>query len=195
MGKVNRKFPGLSQYKAPFCYELAGKTFRLVMDDGRVFALRFLDEKGVELALDNDADLLQVNFTDVSFVHAEHVFYRLYPVSNAAYVAVKRDVTVMTDTKRSSYGMDSQTTAVQEIGVIDAGGHVVNFNDIREYPYQLTETAFLYRNGRIVPFSKKNCLKSFPMKKAEIEAWFAEHKKADATDIRMVLGQCKAWGE
>ena len=156
--------------------------------------LRFLDEKGVELALDNDADLLQVNFTDVSFVHAEHVFYRLYPVSNAAYVAVKRDVTVMTDTKRSSYGMDSQTTAVQEIGVIDAGGHVVNFNDIREYPYQLTETAFLYRNGRIVPFSKKNCLKAFPMKKAEIEAWFAEHKKYDETDVQMVLDLCKEWG-
>jgi len=156
--------------------------------------LRFLNEKGVELALDNDADLRQVNFPDVSFVHAEHVFYRLYPVSNAAYVAVKRDVTVMTDTKRSSYGMDSQTTAVQEIGVIDAGGHVVNFNDVREYPYQMTETAFLYRNGRIVPFSKKNCLKAFPLKKAEIEAWFAEHKKVGSFDIDTVIACCKEWG-
>ncbi len=53
MGKVNRKFPGLSQYKAPFCYELAGKSFRLVMDDGRVFALRFLDEKRMEWAEDD----------------------------------------------------------------------------------------------------------------------------------------------
>ena len=53
MGKVNRKFPGLSQYKAPFCYELAGKSFRLVMDDGRVFALRFLDEKRLEWAEDD----------------------------------------------------------------------------------------------------------------------------------------------
>ena len=154
--------------------------------------LRFLDEKGVELALDNDADLLQVNFTDVSFVHAEHVFYRLYPVSNAAYVAVKRDVTVMTDTKRSSYGMDSQTTAVQEVGVLDAGGHVINFNDVRQYPYQMTEMAYLYRNGRIVPFTKKNCLKCFPTKKAEIEAWFAENKKAG--DVDTVIALCKEWG-
>ena len=52
MGKVNRKFPGLSQYKAPFCYELAGKSFRLVMDDGRAYALRFLDEKRLEWAED-----------------------------------------------------------------------------------------------------------------------------------------------
>ena len=157
-------------------------------------SLRFLNEKGVELALDNDAELLQVNFADVSFVHADHAFYRIYPVSNAAYVAVKRDVTVMTDTKRSSYGMDSQTTAVQEIGVLDAGGHIVNFSDVRQYPYKMTETAYLYRNGRIVPFNKKNCLKAFPKKKAEIEAWFAEHKKADAAEIDTVLACCKEWG-
>ena len=156
--------------------------------------LRFLNEKGVELALDNDEELLQVTFPNVSFIHADHAFYRLYPVSNAAYVAVKRDVTVMTDTKRASYGMDSQTTAVQEVGVLDAGGHVINFNDVREYPYQMTEMAFLYRNGRIVPFSKRNCLKCFPQKKAEIEAWFAEHKKVNATDIDTVIACCTEWG-
>ena len=154
--------------------------------------LRFLNEKGVELALDNDADLLQVNFPDVSFIHAEGAYYRLYPVSNAAYVAVKRNVTVMTDTRRASYGMDSQTTAVQEVGVLDAGGHVINFNDVREYPYQMAETAYLYRNGRIVPFSKKNCLKCFPTKKAEIEAWFAENKKAG--DVDTIISLCKEWG-
>ena len=48
MGRVNRKFPGLSQFKIPFCYELAGKRFRLVMDNGNVFALSFLDEKSLQ---------------------------------------------------------------------------------------------------------------------------------------------------
>lgn len=48
MGKVNRKFPGLSQYRGPLCYELAGKTFRLVMDSGKVYSLRFLDEKSLQ---------------------------------------------------------------------------------------------------------------------------------------------------
>ena len=47
MGKVNRKFYGLSQYKGPFCYELAGKEFRLVMDNGTAFTLSFLDEKSL----------------------------------------------------------------------------------------------------------------------------------------------------
>ena len=48
MGKVNRKFYGLSQYKGPFCYELAGKEFRLVMDKGTVFTLSFLDTSSLE---------------------------------------------------------------------------------------------------------------------------------------------------
>ena len=157
--------------------------------------LRFLNEKGVELALDNDGDLQQVNFGDIMFLHAEGAFYRLYPVSDAAYVAVKRDVTVMTDTKSSSYGMTSSTTAVEEVGLVQSDGHLVSFNDARQYPYKMTETAFLYRNGYLVRWNKKNCLKCFPFKKAEIEAWFAEHKKADATDIDTVLAMCKEWGQ
>ena len=157
--------------------------------------LRFLNEKGVELALDNDGDLQQVNFGDIMFLHAEGAFYRLYPVSDAAYVAVKRDVTVMTDTKSSSYGMTSSTTAVEEVGLVQSDGHLVSFNDARQYPYKMTETAWLYRNGYLVRWNKKNCVKCFPFKKAEIEAWFAEHKKADATDIDTVLAMCKEWGE
>ena len=50
MGKINRKFFGLSQYKGPFCYELAGKHFRLIMDDGRIFSLDFLDGKTLQWA-------------------------------------------------------------------------------------------------------------------------------------------------
>ena len=156
--------------------------------------LRFQDEKGMELTLGNDGDLLQVNFGDVMFLHAEGAFYRLYPVSDAASVAVKRDVVVMTDTKNSSYGMASSTTAVEEIGIVQGDGHLVSFNDARQYPYKMTETAFLYRNGYLVRWNKKNCVKCFPFKKAEIEAWFAEHKKADGTDIETVLALCREWG-
>ena len=156
--------------------------------------LRFLNEKGVELALDNDADLRQVNFPEVTFLHADGAYYRLYPVSDAAYVAVKRDVTVMTDTKSSSYGMSSSTTAVEEVGMVQSGTHLVSFNDARQYPYKMTETAYLYGNGRLVRWNKKNCIKCFPLKKAEIEAWFAANKKADPTDVQMVIDLCKEWG-
>lgn len=50
MGKVNPNFIGLSQYKAPFCYELGGKHFHLVMDDGSELSLNFLDGESVQIA-------------------------------------------------------------------------------------------------------------------------------------------------
>ncbi|MBQ6383387.1 MAG: MoaF N-terminal domain-containing protein [Clostridia bacterium] len=40
---VRPEFEGLSQYREPFNYELAGTLQRLVLDDGRRFAAEFLD--------------------------------------------------------------------------------------------------------------------------------------------------------
>ena len=50
MGKINRKFIGLSQYRGPFCFELAGRHFHLVLDDGREFSLNFLDGETLQWA-------------------------------------------------------------------------------------------------------------------------------------------------
>lgn len=50
MSKVNRKFIGFSQFKAPFNYELAGKNFHLVMDDGKAYSLNFVDGETLEWA-------------------------------------------------------------------------------------------------------------------------------------------------
>ena len=52
MGKVNKKFIDLSQYKVPYNYELGGKSFHLLMDDGRELFLNFLD--GVTLEWSED---------------------------------------------------------------------------------------------------------------------------------------------
>ena len=43
-------FIGLSQYRIPFCYELAGRHFHLVMDDGEELSLNFLDGENVQVA-------------------------------------------------------------------------------------------------------------------------------------------------
>lgn len=50
MAEPNRKFFGLSQYRGPFSYELAGKHFHVVMDDGREYSLNFLDGETLQWA-------------------------------------------------------------------------------------------------------------------------------------------------
>jgi len=50
MPLANDKFHGLSQYKGPFNYELSGKSFHLIMDDGREISLVFLDGENLQWA-------------------------------------------------------------------------------------------------------------------------------------------------
>jgi len=44
-------FEGMSQYRLPLCYELVGKTFELVMDNGYDYELKFPDRKTLSFGL------------------------------------------------------------------------------------------------------------------------------------------------
>ena len=155
--------------------------------------VRFMD-KGTELAMEDDDSMLEIVFNDVAFLHRDGTYYRLYPVTDEAFVAVKRDVLIMNDTKMASYGMESNTTAIQTIEIVSIPGRILNLADMKEVPYRMTETAALYRKGSIISLNKRNLVRCFPDKKAEIEAWFDANKKIDPTDIPAVLALCKQWG-
>jgi len=47
---ANREFTGLSQYRVAPSFELSGRHFRLVMDDGAEYSLNFLDGENVQTA-------------------------------------------------------------------------------------------------------------------------------------------------
>ena len=155
--------------------------------------VRFMD-KGTELAMEDDDSMLEVVFNDVAFLHRDGTYYRLYPVTDEAFVAVKRDVLIMNDTKMASYGMESNTTAIQTIETVSIPGRILNLADMKEVPYRMTETAALYRKGSLLNLNKRNLTKCFPDKKAEIEAWFDANKKINPTDVPAVLELCKQWG-
>ena len=155
--------------------------------------VRFMD-KGTELAMEDDDSMLEVVFNDVAFLHRDGTYYRLYPVTDEAFVAVKRDVLIMNDTKMASYGMESNTTAIQTIEIVSIPGRILNLADMKEVPYRMTETAALYRKGSLLNLNKRNLTKCFPDKKAEIEAWFDANKKINPTDVPAVLELCKQWG-
>ncbi len=48
--REKKQFIGLSQYRGAFNYELAGKSFHLVMDDGKELSMVFLDGENVQIA-------------------------------------------------------------------------------------------------------------------------------------------------
>ena len=155
--------------------------------------IRFMD-KGTELAMEDDESMLEVVFNDVAFLHRDGTYYRLYPVTDEAFVAVKRDVLIMNDTKMASYGMESNTTAVQTIEAVSIPGRILDLSQMEDVPYRMTETAALYRKGTLLTLSKRNFTKCFPDRKSEIDAWFAANKKINPQDIETVLALCKEWG-
>ena len=155
--------------------------------------VRFKD-MGTELAMEEDESMLEVIIDGIPFLHRDGTFYRLYAVSDEAFVAVKREVLIMNDTKMASYRMESNTTAVQTIEAVSIPGRILDLSQMEDVPYRMTETAALYRKGAILTLSKRNFTKCFPDKKSEIDAWFAANKKINPQDIETVLALCKEWG-
>ena len=157
-------------------------------------SIRFKDNKGVELALDQVDDVVQVVIDGVTFLKLNNTFLRVCPLSGDVGIAVKRDVLVMSDSKQGAYGMESQTTSIREINAIVTDGMMYELNKAKQYPYRMSEIGYLYKSGAIMVPSKKNFQKCFPDRKDEIDAWFKEHKKAP-TDREGLEALCRKWAE
>ena len=159
-------------------------------------SVRFKDSNGQEMAADNPGSIQQVVIDNTSFMrNGNQGFARLVSVApgGEVAVAVKRDVTVMTDSKRGAYGMESQTTAVQEYTGFSSTNRMYVLDEMREFPYRVSETASLFKDGSFMPINKRNCQRVFPNAKDKIDAYFKDHKYAPS-DVNEVIALCKEWG-
>lgn len=133
-------------------------------------SLRFLDNDGKELSSKAD-NIVKVVIDKVVFVREDGVFYRLYPVTDEVTVALLRDVEIERDAKQGAYGTVSRTSAIREVGTLQADGVIYNLENSANYPYSVSESCFLYKEGSVVPFNKRNLRKLFPARKDDLDAW------------------------
>ena len=157
--------------------------------------VRFLDAKGTELCLESNENLLSVVIDGITFLYRENEFYRLERVTGNTFVAIRREVRIHNDKYNSSYGMDSQTTAIDTYDGFEYHGYFVRIADSKGIPYIVSESASLYLRGMVLPPTKKNFIKCFPSYKEEINAWFKENRKVDASDVETVTSLCKQWAK
>ena len=134
--------------------------------------LRFLDEDGTELEASGADNIVKVQLDTVWFLRSRGIFYRMYPATFDMGVALKRDVRVQTDTKQGAYGGSSQTSSIREYSSLYTESGIYKLNTNKTFPYQVSETLFLYKGEGVYPLTKNNLKKLFPGKKADIEAWF-----------------------
>ena len=135
--------------------------------------LRFMD-KGQELSSNAD-NINRVVVDDIVFVRIDGVFYRLYPITDDLTVAYRRDVEILRDVKTGAYGMQSRTSSIREVGSLQSDGMMYTLQSSKSYPYNASESCFLFQAGNVTPITKRSLRKRFPARKDELDAWLKSH--------------------
>ena len=150
--------------------------------------LRFIDEKGVELTLDSDDVTRVVIDNNIIFVRIDDAYYRLYPITDGLTLALRRKVVILRDARKGAYGIESRIAAIREVGMIQSDGTMHTLETTVRYPYDVTETCFLYEAGGVTLITKRSLRKRFPNRKEDLDAWFKSHSvPKDHDGLRSLL--------
>ena len=148
--------------------------------------LRFMD-KGQELASDAD-NIYRVIVDDIVFVRVDGAFYRLYPITDDLTLAFRRDVEILRDVKTGAYGTTSRTSSIREVGMLQSDGMMYTLQSSKNYPYNVSESCFLFQAGDVTPITKRSLRKRFPDRKNDLDAWFkAGHAVPQSLDDTRAL--------
>lgn len=147
--------------------------------------LRFMD-KDQELASGAD-NINRVVVDDIVFVRIDGAFYRLYPISDDLVLAFRRDVEILRDVKTGAYGTQSRTSSIQEVSSFQTDGMMYTLKSSKNYPYDVSESCFLYQAGGVTPISKRSLRKRFPARKDDLDAWFKSHSLPKTLDDTCAL--------
>lgn len=143
--------------------------------------LRFLDKDGQELASKAD-NITKVVIDTVVFVRVDGAFYRLYPVSDDLSLAFRRDVEILRDVRKGAYGTESRTSSIREVGNLQTDGVMYTLQRAANYPYNVSESCFLFHSGDVSPINKRTLRKRFPDRKDELDAWLKSNSLPKTLD-------------
>lgn len=157
--------------------------------------LRFMD-KGQELASGAD-NIYRVIVDDIVFVRVDGAFYRLYPITDDLTLAFRRDVEILRDVKTGAYGTTSRTSSIREVGMLQSDGMMYTLQSSKNYPYNVSESCFLFQAGDVTPITKRSLRKRFPDRKNDLDAWFKAGHSVPQTldDTRALLTRLNAGEE
>ncbi len=136
-------------------------------------AIKYIDEKGDTVLIDNTGDVQYVS-TAVDTFFYDGMYYEWAATSSKARLALRRNLKLAQTEKVGAYGISSPTQNIVTQGLIlGATNYQLDANE--EYVF-LRETSYYIStlNGRFVPANKKNFSKLFPKK--DIEQYIKDNK-------------------
>ena len=144
----------------------------------------------------SDQNINRVVVDDLVFVRIDGAFYRLYPITDDLTLALRRDVEILRDVKQGAYGTQSRTSSIREVGSLQADGMMYTLQSSKSYPYNVTESCFLYQAGSVTPINKRSLRKRFPQRKDELDAWLKSHSLPKTLeDTRALLSRLNSGEE
>jgi hypothetical protein len=153
--------------------------------------LRYLDKDGKEVVAASIDNVVKVQIDTAVFIRSEDVFYRIYPVSDGLAVAVRRDLDIQRDAQRGAYGSYSRTSSIREYSTLYADGVAYQLEKSKNYPFTVSETCFLYTDGKVASFSKRTLRKLFPQRKDDIDIYLKSEKSLpeDLSEVQAFLSR------
>lgn len=134
--------------------------------------LRYLDTDGSEKSLANLSEVESVSISNVLFLHVQDMFLGVASSYGDVLLCVEKQM-VFDDRKTGAYGTSSATTSIRSVGSSTDNGATFRFSNVK---YELKETPYFYKKGRLMAPTKRSLLKLFPDKKDAIEAYLQENK-------------------
>lgn len=133
--------------------------------------LRFLDTDGSEKTLADPSQVQSVSISNVLFLHVQDKYLGVVADCGDVLLCVEKRM-VFDDRKTGAYGTSSATSSIRTVGGTSTDtGTTFRFSNVK---YELKETPYFYKKGRLTVPSKRSLLKLFPSKKETIEAYLQE---------------------
>jgi len=143
--------------------------------------LRYIDTDESEKVLADPSQVESVSISGVLFLHVQSMYLGVVGDYDDVLLCVEKRL-VFDDRKAGAYGTSSATSSISTVGASTESGSTFRFSNVK---YDVKETPYLYKKGRIYVPSKKTLTKLFPAKKAEIEALLQENR-VEFSDYRQV---------
>ena len=143
--------------------------------------LRYIDTDQSEKVLADPSQVETVSISGVLFLHTQNMYLGVVTDYDDVLLCVEKRM-VFDDRKVGAYGTKSATSSIRTVGASTDNGSTFRFSNVS---YEVKETPYLYKKGRVYEPSKKTLTKLFPAKKAEIEAALQENH-VDFSDYRQV---------
>lgn len=129
------------------------------------------------IAVDIEPNIEYVTISGNIFRKLNRAYYQLLATDGKVFLALRKDLRITSANKTGAYGSSGETASITSINTLGINEHTAALSGNISYRYSYSETLSLMTSrGVVYYFNKKNFLKLFSLKQAELEAYINENK-------------------